>query len=107
MEQGGAEEITDRSERGGGRGEMRSEGGRDRGGEEIRKLYKYLKEIQKWGDFYQRVGEGKCSKKWELLPKEGRDWREGRGRKSYNLQVKDTADFLMFNSFSQVGTYFM
>lgn len=40
MEQGGAEEITDRSERGGGRGEMRSEGGRDRGGEEIRKLYK-------------------------------------------------------------------
>lgn len=41
MEQGGAEEITDRSERGGGRGEMRSEGGRDRRGEEIRKLYKY------------------------------------------------------------------
>lgn len=52
-------------------------------------------------------GEGKCSKEKELLPKEGKDWREGRGRKSYNLQVKDTADFLVFNSFSQVGTYFM
>lgn len=51
MEQGGAEEITDRKERGGGRGEMWSEGGRYRRGEEIRKLYKYLKEIQKWGDF--------------------------------------------------------
>lgn len=94
MEQGGAEEITDRGERGGGRGEMRSEGGRYRGGEEIRKLYKYLKEIQKWGDFYQRVGEGKCSKKRELLPKKEETGERGGEERAIICKSRTRQTFL-------------
>lgn len=81
MEQGGAEEITDRSERGGGRGEMRSEGGRDRGGEEIRKLYKYLKEIQKWGGFLPKSRRGEVFKGEGIITKRRERLERGEGKK--------------------------